>query len=375
MNDRPRDDDTSASDGLSSLFGGSEPPQPDAELPPSGSLPPVPPVPAGPWVSPVPLIEPEAPQPVIPAFLPPPVSAGSLPTEPTPRWDQPTELFAVVPAAELPTEALPTQLLGTEPSAVSEATELLGVTAPEAAPPGTGADSDSALDSLFGEQNFRDYAVESPAPPRPEDPVAPVIPPGTLGHNQKILLGIGGGFVAVLALIALFLLGTRLPAILTSAPAPTPTASETPTPSPTFTVLPAGPVEPGLWAWDELLGGECLDPFTDPWDEEFTVVDCAAEHPAQLVLRGTFAPTVEGVFAEPYPGAEALQSQLSLLCTASGVLDLALAGQYPDVQVQGTYPATAEQWDAGDRSYYCFVSRSSGDSLTGSVAGAPTTEG
>ncbi|TPX02861.1 large membrane associated protein, partial [Schumannella luteola] len=149
---------------------------------------------------------------------------------------------------------------------------------------------------------------------------------------------------------------------------PTPTPSATPTPTPTPTVLPAGPVAPGVWAWDALLGGECLDPFDDPWAEEFTVVDCAAPHPAQLVYRGTLAATDDDPSDDPFPGTEALQGQMSLLCTAPGVVDLAAAGQYSDAQFQGTYPANEEEWDAGDRTYYCFVSRSSGEPLTGSLA-------
>jgi hypothetical protein len=36
--------------------------------------------------------------------------------------------------------------------------------------------------------------------------------------------------------------------------------------------------------------------------------------------------------------------------------------------VQGAYPATAEQWEAGQRDIFCFVSRSSGEPLTGSIA-------
>jgi hypothetical protein len=136
-------------------------------------------------------------------------------------------------------------------------------------------------------------------------------------------------------------------------------------------VEPVGPVAAGVWAWDELRGGECLDPYVGPWEEEFTVVDCAIPHPAQMVFRGTFPASAEGVTDDPYPGAEILQGQLSLLCTAPGIIDLAVAGQYPDVQFQGSYPATAEQWDGGNRYYYCFVSRSSDEPLTASVAIPP----
>jgi len=66
---------------------------------------------------------------------------------------------------------------------------------------------------------------------------------------------------------------------------------------------------------------------------------------------------------------DALAQQINLLCTASGVIDLNAAGAYPDLQLQGTYPATEEQWKSGQRSYYCFANRSGGEPLTSSVAG------
>ena len=61
---------------------------------------------------------------------------------------------------------------------------------------------------------------------------------------------------------------------------------------------------------------------------------------------------------------------MNLLCTAPGVIDVKAVSGMADLQVQGAYPATAEQWDAGARDYYCFASRSSGEKLTASIAGA-----
>ncbi|WP_210479931.1 hypothetical protein [Naasia sp. SYSU D00948] len=176
--------------------------------------------------------------------------------------------------------------------------------------------------------------------------------------------------VAVLALSGLalaFFLGTRLRPAPPPAPAPTsssPTPAPTPSPTPTLAPAPAGPVPPGTYEWDELGGGECIDPFASPWDREFTVVDCAQPHPAQLVARGTFP----GDIAAPYPGPDALTSELNLLCTRPEVLDPVAAGQYGDLQWQAAYPAGEEQWREGDRSWFCFVFRGSGQPLTGSVA-------
>ncbi|MGN6271851.1 MAG: septum formation family protein [Protaetiibacter sp.] len=280
-----------------------------------------------------------------------------------------------MPAPAEQPAAQPTGPLAASDPFASElaATELLGASA-IAQDSGT----TSALESLFAEDKFRDYEAEPGAPQAPfgrarAAEATPDASPhrGEISRAQRILLGVAGGLVAVLALVALFLLGTRLPDLIGPAAAPLPSASPSPSPSASPTTLPVGPVEPGVWAWDELLGGECLADYDDPWAEEFTVVDCAEPHPAQLVYRGAFPPSAEGVTDDPFPGTEALQGQLALLCSAPGVLDLAAAGQFTDVQFQGSYPATSEQWDAGDRSYYCFVSRSSGEPLTGSLAVPP----
>ncbi|MCS0498396.1 septum formation family protein [Protaetiibacter mangrovi] len=364
------------------------PPTPPSVPPAAPStLPPVAPPPASAPPVPPALVEPAAPEPA--AWAPPPLVPGidgaAPPAAPppapmpfetarlpevapdagdAPSWEQPTQLIDAVPSeAAAPT---PPPVFPAPAAADVAATELLGASAIA-----QDAGTTSALETLFGEDRFRDYDAEPD--PRGAPAAVPVETGGDpveragVSRAQKVLLGVAGGLVALLALVALFLLGTRLPA-LTAEPTPTPTPSATPTPTPTPTVLPAGPVAPGVWAWDALLGGECLDPFDDPWAEEFTVVDCAAPHPAQLVYRGTLAATDDDPSDDPFPGTEALQGQMSLLCTAPGVVDLAAAGQYSDAQFQGTYPANEEEWDAGDRTYYCFVSRSSGEPLTGSLA-------
>jgi hypothetical protein len=229
----------------------------------------------------------------------------------------------------------------------------------------------SPLDELFGDERFQQYE-EGTAPPARRRPPrgARVADTHGVSRTQKILLGVASAFVAVVALVALFFLGTRLPTLLASSvasatPTPSRMPSMTPTPTPTETPT-AGPVASGVHRWDELRGGECLDPYTGPWAETFTVVDCALAHPAQMVFRGTFDPGT----ASTFPGAAALQAQISLLCAAPGVLDLAAAGQYADAQEQGAYPVTDAEWTSGRHDYFCFLSRSSGQPLTGSVAAA-----
>jgi hypothetical protein len=100
------------------------------------------------------------------------------------------------------------------------------------------------------------------------------------------------------------------------------------------------------------------------WEEAFTVVDCAVPHPAQLVGIGTFA----GDATTAYPGVDALQSQINLLCTASTIIDYAAAGAYTDIVVSASFAADDAEWADGNRNYRCFVNRSSGEPLTASIA-------
>ncbi|HSP53223.1 MAG TPA: hypothetical protein VLO00_10045, partial [Cryobacterium sp.] len=191
-------------------------------------------------------------------------------------------------------------------------------------------------------------------------------PPGSRRPgNPRLLVWIAGGLVLVLALTALFFLGQSLAGGGDAAPVAVPTSSATPGATPSASPAATGPQPVGEHPWDSLFGGECLQPYGTPWDEEFTVADCAAPHAAQLVYRGSFA----GDAATAFPGEAELAGQINLLCSAPGVIDLAAAGSYDDVQVQGSYPITEEQWSAEARYYYCFVSRASGEPLTASVAG------
>ena len=72
-----------------------------------------------------------------------------------------------------------------------------------------------------------------------------------------------------------------------------------------------------------------------------------------------------------YPGPDSLQSQINLLCTAPGVIDLGTAGAYNDIQVQASYAATTQELTKGQHDYFCFVNRAAGKPITGSVVGTP----
>lgn len=288
------------------------------------------------------------------------------PTEPIDAGDatQPVEVTARSgPFARTTPPSRPVPLVSPTAANMLLADAMPATTAPEPAVP----DPTSGLDSLFADSQFREYESEPPpaaaAAPAPLPPGSIVIeePPHMTGAH-RVLLALAGSLVALVALGALFFLGTRLAGLTETARAtPTPTVHRTPTPAPT--VLPPGPVANGSHRWDQLLGGECLAGYSGPWAQRYTVVDCATPHPAQLVLRGRFAPATPG-----YPGADALASQLTVLCSKPGVINLAAASAYRDAQIEASYPVTAKQWDAGDHWYFCFVSRSSKGPLTASVA-------
>lgn len=323
---------------------------------------------------PAPLVEPAAP-PVVAA--PPAPPAWDVPTVATPVFRE-GQAPAVDPAptvafggAELARQEFPGFGAPVDP-AIEGVTEVLG-----AQPIGLGAPEDegpevSALDSLFGESSFVEYedalipALQPRAsggagggelvvvsrPTSAEDGRAPI------SRLQKILMGVAGGLVAVLLLIVLFLAGQRI-AANSPAPAvvsdPTPSASAAPT---------TGPLPPGEYYWDRLLGGECIAPFTSPWEDTFTVVPCTQSHPAQLVLKGTFPDTVD----TDYPGVDELQKLAASLCTAPTVIDYAATASASDIQVLASFAADEQDWLDGNRTFYCFVNRTGGAEFTTSIA-------
>jgi hypothetical protein len=335
------------------------------------------------------------PTPAVPADA---VPADPVPAEPVPADPVPAD---PVPADPVPADPVPAADAARVPADPVPAGPAPAVPAPLPAAVPNAPPTDSPIDSLFGETQFRDYEGEpmvgplptvlnpfaggfagvfsgtpaGAAPPTSADPsvitgrstpapVPPRQPSAPLSKNQKLLFWIAGGVIALLVLAVLFVVGTKIPA-----PAPVAaTKSATPkvSPSPTSTPVSTGRAAVGPHLWSDLRGGECVDPYTNPFELRYTVVDCAAPHPAQIVVRGTFPGG-----AAAYPGVEALQSQINLLCTAPGVIDLSTAGAYNDIQLQASYAATTEEWTKGQHDYFCFVNRAAGEPITGSVAGTP----
>lgn len=398
--EREPDPDTGAFDAdewFRTQFGGEQPPAP---VPPA-------PVPPSPVVPPAPSPAPPAPSPAVPPTLPPPttpVVSAPPPTTPFVAPPPPTTPFVAPPPPTTPFVSAPlpppplVEPAVTQPAAVIEPeptqpAEIVPATSVGAGPGDAATEllrepeQGGALDELFGETSFQEY----------DDTLIPAAPRSTrrgdgggasggdgggdgpdgagtdggrapLSRNQKVLLWVAGSLVAVLALVGVFVVGTRIPLLLGPAPGAEPSPTPTPSASPTPTALPVGPVAPGEYRWDELLGGECLEPYVDAWQDEYTVVDCAEPHGGQLVLRAQVPPPAGATEVGPYPGEEVLAAQMLLLCSGPGVLNLSAAGGLTDIVVQGAFPVSVEAWDEGEQDYFCFVSRSSGEPLTGSLA-------
>ncbi|CAO1654076.1 septum formation family protein [Salinibacterium sp. NYA9b] len=291
---------------------------------------------------------------------------SDLPTGAMDIADLPT---AAISSADLPTAAMDAatrrqaQLPASVDQSLEGATEVMGAQSLE----GISAESESvehdAVSDLFGEDKFVEYedqALVAQVPavisrPRVPQPPRPPIPRG-----QLIGLAIAGGLVAALALVALFLAGTRL------GPSVMPAAVASPTPSATATaVVPVvGPLAPGTYQWNELAGGECLDPFASAWEQEYTVIDCTQPHAAQLLTVGLF----EDAASDPYPEAEELASRTATACSTDAVIDFAAAQSFSNLEIVASFAANASDWDAGNRDYYCFATRSGDAALTTSVA-------
>jgi hypothetical protein len=262
----------------------------------------------------------------------------------------------------------PTEAMAWETGVVPEVAP--GGPLPRASDPAAGPAGPSGIDALFQPGSFRDFEPTTVLPQKPRPTGATAVRGArtrpSLTSGQRSLLWAAGVLVAILVLISLFAIGRRLPALFAAPPAPVETVTPTPTPTPEPVDPAAGPVPPGEYAWDELRGGECLEPYESAWQEDYTVVDCDDEHAAQLLVRAEFpedtAPDGE------YPGFDELAGQINLLCTDPKVVDYDAAREFDDVVVEGAHAATAEEWDEGHHEYFCFVKRSTGDPLSGTLA-------
>jgi len=201
----------------------------------------------------------------------------------------------------------------------------------------------------------------------PEDS-APLSPPkkrltDTSG-GQALFVGLWmlGTLATIAALIAAFFLGRMVSG------GGQDTVVDTPVSEPDavwITPLTGDTRGVGEWEWFELQGGECVAGFAGAFAPTFTVVECALPHTAELVHARVVSPNP----GEEFPGDEDILATAKEICDVSDRLNRDVASDYSDLIVDFSYPTTADQWDAGYRSVYCFVTRSSGDFMLERLSG------
>jgi hypothetical protein len=140
---------------------------------------------------------------------------------------------------------------------------------------------------------------------------------------------------------------------MTSIPEPMRSATPQPTPS-------GGTTEPV----SALATGDCLQTYGSPWASAYPVIGCDSPHIAQVLSVGTLPEGSDAVF----PGAKAVASETFGLCSNHDLIDWNWVAVWnEDVLIDLRYPNTSAEWDAGQRSYYCFVYTYSHHELTGSA--------
>lgn len=147
-----------------------------------------------------------------------------------------------------------------------------------------------------------------------------------------------------------------------------PAAAVAPT-VPKFPAISVSPRSAGVWSWDELNGGECIDNYTDATQDTYEVVDCGVPHEAQLVRVGDLR---KDASLPIYPGDAAIGPVAMGECYSPGIVKASAYSAYPSLITDFHYPTSQTQWNKGDTFYYCFAQNPIGD-ITGSVAGKKVT--
>lgn len=132
---------------------------------------------------------------------------------------------------------------------------------------------------------------------------------------------------------------------------------------------PGAPVDPagtaGTILAAQLQPGQCFASFESAWQPSFELADCAAPHAAQLTA---VIAADQALGDDAYPGQDTLRAEAMRACQAPSAIATDVAASIDDLVLDASYPLTETEWNAGDRSYRCFASRSMGEPLTSSLA-------
>jgi len=109
--------------------------------------------------------------------------------------------------------------------------------------------------------------------------------------------------------------------------------------------------------------GDCLDDRdVEAEVTRVSVVDCAEPHDSEVFAGAETA-------ADEFPGAEALEAELSALCRGEAFREfIGMPFAHSEFVTMGYHP-TAESWERGDRGLLCTVLAEHGQKLTGTLRG------
>jgi hypothetical protein len=139
----------------------------------------------------------------------------------------------------------------------------------------------------------------------------------------------------------------------------TPEAEVTAPPLVDFPAVGSGPRPAGVWAWEELLGGECVRSFDGAFVAEFEVVGCGQPHAAEFHR----AQLLDNDPDVDYPGDQFVRDKASDVCEQWDLADLNNPERYDDLVVVPSYSIGQAQWEKGQRVVGCFIYRESGQLL------------
>lgn len=153
--------------------------------------------------------------------------------------------------------------------------------------------------------------------------------------RQRVRWLLIGAAIFVLAVVAGRVLATRFIPVAADEPA-------TPTPTPTATTI------------ADLTVPTCLDAPLTELPDEFTPVDCAGEHRAELVAQVPIADALELDDKYERPDDELLSARAMLTCQQADAFVEVSEKRLAEVEIVAVWP-TEQQWRQGMRDFACFV--------------------
>ncbi len=128
-----------------------------------------------------------------------------------------------------------------------------------------------------------------------------------------------------------------------------------------------GQVEIGTLGWDTIAPGDCVRiPRADLGVSDWTRLDCAAPHEAEVFATEDVAPTTAAV--EPYPGRESLIPGATRLCEERFEEYVGMPYAASQLQLAVFFPSSSNWSTNDDRTIGCIVFREDYALIDGTLA-------